>query len=180
MGWVWATETVLEKFNKTNNLQIKWRRERDCGRTFSVAQVIDLFVNYFNFDSQLMQTRLRRNQQIFSILAYKINGPPIVVLLAVDHHEHLVEVPLVTDRCWTVPRSRSTRHLRISAANIRPNRFHQRRTVSWLMSTPHLCGRSSTLRSDRGYLTYIITARRMTSGDVLKYRNGLCLPIPQG
>ena len=30
----------------------------------------------------------------------------------------------------------ATRLFRISAANIGPNRFHQNRTVSWLMSTP--------------------------------------------
>jgi hypothetical protein len=28
------------------------------------------------------------------------------------------------------------------------------------------------LRSDSGCLTYIITTRRMTSGELLKYRNG--------
>jgi hypothetical protein len=35
--------------------------------------------------------------------------------------------------------------------------------------------RSSTLRSDSGYRTYIITTRRMTSGELLKYRNGLLM-----
>jgi hypothetical protein len=29
-------------------------------------------------------------------------------------------------------------------------------------------GKPSTLRSDGGYLTYIITTRRMTSGELLK------------
>src|SRR5208283_1749157 len=48
----------------------------------------------------------------------------------------------------------ATRFLRISAANIGPNRFHQNRTVSWLMSIPRSARRSSTLRSDSGYLTY--------------------------
>src|SRR5580704_3691635 len=66
----------------------------------------------------------------------------------------------------------ATRLLRISAANIGPNRFHQYRTVSWLMSIPRSARRSSTLRSDRGYFTYIITTRRTTSGELLKYRNG--------
>ena len=69
----------------------------------------------------------------------------------------------------------ATRFLRISAANIGPNRFHQNRTVSWLMSIPRSARRSSTLRSDSGYLTYIITTRRMTSGELLKYRNGLLM-----
>ena len=68
-----------------------------------------------------------------------------------------------------------TRLLRISAANIGPNRFHKNRTVSWLMSIPRSAKRSSTLRSDSGYLTYIITTRRMTSGELLKYRNGLLM-----
>ena len=40
---------------------------------------------------------------------------------------------------------------------------------------PALGQRSSTLRSDSGYLTYIITTRRMTSGELLKYRNGLLM-----
>jgi hypothetical protein len=31
------------------------------------------------------------------------------------------------------------------------------------------------LRSDSGYLTYIITTRRMISGELLKYRNGLVM-----
>src|SRR5208337_4886981 len=55
----------------------------------------------------------------------------------------------------------AARLLRVSAANIGPNRFHQNRTVSWLMSIPRSARRSST-RSDSGYLTYIITTRRMT------------------
>ena len=40
---------------------------------------------------------------------------------------------------------------------------------------PALGRRSSTLRSESGYLTYIITTRRMTSGELLKYRNGLLM-----
>src|ERR1039458_3747468 len=56
-----------------------------------------------------------------------------------------------------------------------PNRFHQNRTVSWLMSIPRSDRRSSTLRSDSGYFTYIITARRIISGELLKYRKGLLM-----
>src|SRR5450755_3432706 len=67
----------------------------------------------------------------------------------------------------------ATRLFRISAANIGPNRFHQNRTVSWLMSIPRSANTSSTFRSDSGYRTYIITTRRITSGELLKYRNGL-------
>ena len=47
--------------------------------------------------------------------------------------------------------------------------------ASWLMSIPRSARRSSTLRRDSGYLTYIITTRRMTSGELLKYRNGLLM-----
>src|SRR5271170_2113244 len=80
------------------------------------------------------------------------------------HHRH-----------WGKPRMFATRLFRISAANIEPNRFHQNRTVSWLMSIPRSAKRSSTFRRESGYLTYIITTRRMTSGELLKYRNGLLI-----
>src|SRR5271169_4765419 len=69
----------------------------------------------------------------------------------------------------------ATRFFWISAANIGPTRFHQNRTVSWLMSIPRPAKRSSTLRSDSGYRTYIITTRWITSGELLKYRNGLLM-----
>ena len=62
---------------------------------------------------------------------------------------------------------------RISAAYIGPNPFHECRTVSWQMSIPRSNYRPSTFRKLRGKRTYIITTRRMTSGDELKYRNGL-------
>src|ERR1017187_5398681 len=69
----------------------------------------------------------------------------------------------------------ATRFFRISAAKMGPNLFHQNRTVSWLMSIPRSDSRSSTLRSDSGYFTYIITARRIISGELLKYRKGLLM-----
>ncbi len=40
------------------------------------------------------------------------------------------------------------------------------------MSMPRSASRSSTFRRDSGYLTYIITTRRITSGELSKYRNG--------
>jgi hypothetical protein len=55
------------------------------------------------------------------------------------------------------------------------HRVRQNRTVSWLMSIPRSANKSSTLRSDSGYRTYIITTRRITSGELLKYRNGLLM-----
>ena len=71
-----------------------------------------------------------------------------------------------------IRRMRLTRRRRIADANSGPNRFHQNRTVPWLMSMPRSNTRSSTLRNDSGNRTYIITARRMISGEELKYRNG--------
>ena len=73
----------------------------------------------------------------------------------------------------------STRRFRISAANNGPKRFHQNRTVSWLISIPRSCSRSLTFRRDRGNRTWSITARRMISGLVLKYLKGLGLLIRQ-
>ncbi len=57
----------------------------------------------------------------------------------------------------------------VSIASILPL---NRRAVSWLMSIPRSAKRSSTLRSDSGYFTYIITTRQITFGELLKYRNG--------
>lgn len=94
-------------------------------------------------------------------------GPPWVVALAVDLHEHLVEMPSPLARPHT-----PIRRFRISAANVGPNRCHQQRTALWLTSIPRSCSKSSTLRSDSGKRMYIMTARRMISRDVLKYLNG--------
>ena len=68
--------------------------------------------------------------------------------------------------CWTRLRL-------ISLANIGPNRFHHSLTVSWQISIPRSNSRSSTLRGDSGYRTYIMTTSRITSGELSKYRNGL-------
>lgn len=46
------------------------------------------------------------------------------------------------------------------------------RNVSWLTSMPRSCGTSSTFLSESGNRTWSITARRMISGKVLKYRKG--------
>jgi hypothetical protein len=70
------------------------------------------------------------------------------------------------------PRIFWTRLRRISAANIGPNLFHQNQTVSWLMSIPRSCSKSSALRSESGNRTYIMTGRRMISGPLQKYLKG--------
>ena len=51
----------------------------------------------------------------------------------------------------------STRFLRILFANMGPKRRHYNLTVSWQMSTPRSCSRSST---------YIMTTSRITSGEL--------------
>ena len=53
-----------------------------------------------------------------------------------------------------------------------PKRRHQSLTVFWQRSIPRSCSRSSTLRSDSGYFTYIITTSRITSGELSNQRNG--------
>src|SRR5258708_28960886 len=100
-----------------------------------------------------------------------VAGAPKVVELAVDLHKHLVQMPAPL-RIAAHVRDASLTDL---GGEHRANRFHQNRTVLWLMSIPRSAKRSSTFRSDSGYLTYIITTRRMTSGELLKYRNGLLL-----
>ena len=105
-------------------------------------------------------------------LALMVDCAPQIAELTVDLHEHLIQVPAPlrdTRACLRRVAYESPR------ANIGPNRFHQNRTVSWLMSIPRSANRSSTLRSDNGYRTYIITTRRMTSGELLKYRKGLLM-----
>jgi hypothetical protein len=64
------------------------------------------------------------------------------------------------------------RCFRISPSNTGPNRRHQNRTISWLISMPRSCRRSSTFRSESGNRTYSITAKRMNSGLVSKVLKG--------
>jgi hypothetical protein len=61
----------------------------------------------------------------------------------------------------------------MSAANSGSNRFHQNRTVSRYKSMSRSNGKSSTLRRDNRNGKYISTTSRITSGEVLKRRNGL-------
>jgi hypothetical protein len=110
--------------------------------------------------------------QCFQNLAFVVDGAPQIAELAVDLHERLIQMP---------PPLRIGPHVSNPASfGFRQQTWgqtgsNQNRTVSWLMSIPRSAKRSSTLRSDSGYLTYIITTRRMTSGELLKYRNGLLI-----
>ena len=106
------------------------------------------------FLSRVFVTKLSKN------LAFVIDGAPEIVPLAVDLHEDLRRDAIASGSI-SYP---SIRLFRISEANMGPNLCHQYRTVSWLISTPRSCSRSSTFRSDNGKRTYSITARRMISG----------------
>lgn len=64
------------------------------------------------------------------------------------------------------------------AAGVGMNRGYPNRTVLWLTSTSRSCTSSSRFRSESGRQTYIIKARRMTSGLVRKYRKGLRWVMP--
>jgi hypothetical protein len=66
--------------------------------------------------------------------------------LAIDLDEHFVEMP--PPRQFEKEQVAWIRFFLISAANIGPKRFHQRRTVSWQMSMPRSARRSSTFRSE--------------------------------
>src|SRR5208282_4334742 len=75
-----------------------------------------------------------RGDHRFQNLAFVIGSPP-----------EIAELPLIftktSSKCqrhWGKRRMFATRLFRISAANIGPNRFHQNRTVSWLMFDPAL------------------------------------------
>ena len=96
--------------------------------------------------------------------AFAIYGAPQLVYFAADPNENLIQMPTH----WIWVRIEDDRFFLIFAANVGPNRFHQARTVWWQMSIPRSWSKSSTCRNDSGKRTYIITARRITSGDVLK------------
>src|SRR5580700_10218353 len=100
-----------------------------------------------------------------------VDGAPKIAELAVDLHKHLIQMPAqlrIGSHLHDLP-------LSDLGGEYRPKPVPPNRMVSWLMSIPRSAKRSSTLRSDSGYLTYIITTRRITSGELLKYRNGLLM-----
>jgi hypothetical protein len=68
---------------------------------------------------------------------------------------------------------REIRWRRTSAANIGPNRFHQCRTVAWQIRPALEQQIFDVPQREEGKRTYIITTRRMISGEELKQRNGL-------
>jgi hypothetical protein len=93
-----------------------------------------------------------------------IDRPPEIAELAVDLHEHLIQVPTPLGEAAQMRNPVLSELCREQRA--KP--FHQNRIVSWLMSIPRSAKRSSTFRSDSGYRTYIMTTRRITSGELLK------------
>ena len=65
--------------------------------------------------------------------AFWSDGAPRYQRVAVDFHKRLIQTPTLLDE--PTP-ARATRLLRISAANVGPNRLRQKRAVSWLMLIP--------------------------------------------
>jgi hypothetical protein len=73
------------------------------------------------------------------------------------------------------PRTCAARLLRISAANIRPNRFHQDRTVPWADVDPAL-GQQILDVAQRQRISHVHHHdQTVISGELLKYRNGLLI-----
>jgi hypothetical protein len=70
---------------------------------------------------------------------------------------------------------RGTRLLRISAAKYRAKPVPPEPNGLVADVDPTLSEQILDVASDSGYLTYIITTKRMTSGELLKYRNGLLM-----
>jgi hypothetical protein len=66
------------------------------------------------------------------------------------------------------------RLFRISAANIGPNRFHQNLPVMADLD-PALRQQILDVAQRQWTFTHIITTRRITSGALVKYRNGLLI-----
>jgi hypothetical protein len=103
--------------------------------------------------------------EAFEHLTLAVHGPPEEVLNAVDLHENLVKVPAsVTMGPHGLDAAPSDlgRENRPEPVPPEPHR------LSCVMSVPRSWSRSSTFRSDSGYRMYIITARQMISGLVLK------------
>ena len=98
-----------------------------------------------------------------------IDRSPEVVGLAVDLHEHLVEV--------LAPMTEPAHRARSLTADVgceeRPEPVppEPHSLVADVDAT--LNSRSSTFLSDSGKRTYISTTSLITSGELLKYRNGL-------
>src|SRR5271165_4143414 len=111
-----------------------------------------------------------RGDHCFQNLAFVIDSPPEIAELAVDLHKDLIQMraPLGEAVLMRYPPFPDLR--REHRAKPVPPKSDRR-----LMSIPRSARRSSTLRSESGYLTYIITTRQMTSGELLKYRNGLLM-----
>ena len=101
---------------------------------------------------------------------FVVNRTPQIVGLPVDPYEHLIKVPAPV----RIPMTMNP-----ALADLRG----KQRTEP-VPPVPHglvadvdaTLNRSSTCRNDSGNRTYIITASRMISGKLLKYRKGSCIP----
>jgi len=85
----------------------------------------------------------------FQDFPFMINRPSQIMKLSIYLHKNFVNMPAPV---WIV-RGRVYSFYPNFFGEDEPNRFHQYRMVSWQMSMPRSCNRSSTLRSDSGNLT---------------------------
>jgi hypothetical protein len=98
-----------------------------------------------------------------------IDGAPQVAELAADLYELFIQMP---PSLWVAVRLQNAPLADVSgehrAKSIPPEPDGLVADVN-----PTFGAQNATLRSDCGYLTYIITTKRMTSSELLKYRSGL-------
>ena len=105
-----------------------------------------------------------RRSQTFQDFAFMIDCAPKVAEPAVDLHKHLIEMPTPL---WIAAPARDPL-LSDLGGEYRTKSVPPKPDSLVADVDPPLANRSSTLRSDSGYRTYIITTRRMTSGELLK------------
>jgi len=164
--------TVFLQSYRADRLQRRAKGAQQIGdNTLRLAVPPHRFLQ--EFQRCFLVPRLRH--EALQNLAFMIDRPPGIMALAVDLHENSSR----RQRHWWSERSPSTRRARSSEANIWPKRFYHKRTVSWLMSMPRSCSSSSTLRSDRGNQTYIMTVRPIIYGLVRKYLKRASFVIPR-
>ena len=100
-----------------------------------------------------------------------VDGAPQIAELAIDLHEDVIQMP--------APLRKATHVRDASLTNLcgghRAEPVPPEPRSLWLMSIPLSAKRASTFRSESGCITYIIATERMTSGELLKYRNGLLM-----
>lgn len=143
------------------------RRSPVCDHHLGIPISLDFFLEEFQRGRFVPLLRDKR----FPNFAFVAGSAPQVVPLAASVGYACLRLTNTSSRCqchWGLSRIDSDRRFRILCEKYVPKRPTQRRTLSWQMSIPRSCRRSSTLRSESGNRTYISTPSWMISGEVLK------------